>query len=392
MRLMPGGIVRHLLVLPAAVVVLLAAGLLADARPAHAAKWVEVNAQRPLPRGSIGEMAFVDARRGWVGGVFLHAASGEMRAAIAHTPNAGRTWRIQHWLTPRDVLGDVFMLDAKTGWAVAGAAILHTRNGKTWREQYRFTPRDRTLPYAPDDPLALHLTSIAFAADGRTGVAVGYVLLGEYLEWIVLRSEDGGTHWQWQTPLAFGGGSGPVVFAGERIYSLASMYVDLVWSRYISRSDDAGLTWTKIYGTKGPHADYIDGLLHDMVVLDADHVVACGNAWPPGYDYCDAGSGLLVRSSDGGHSWSEALYPGQLFDVITFAGKKRGWIAGEVEIAPWTWRSAIFRSRDGGESWKVQYRSRTVRVNDVQAISRRTVWAAGENTATGRPVLLKLKP
>ncbi len=79
-----------------------------------------------------------------------------------------------------------------------------------------------------------------------------------------------------------------------------------------------------------------------------------------------AGAGLL-RSTDGGGTWSEAA-PLSGIDV-DFADPNHGWLVG--------YDGSIYATSDGGERWHVQESGTRVHLGDVLAVSAQEAWAVG---------------
>lgn len=85
--------------------------------------------------------------------------------------------------------------------------------------------------------------------------------------------------------------------------------------------------------------------LRDIAFLDVNRGWAVG------------GQGLILRTSDGGATWTTQASPcGRFLDSIDFADEDHGWIAGgsyTLSGPPWVFRAngCVVRTTDGGDSW-----------------------------------------
>lgn len=88
----------------------------------------------------------------------------------------------------------------------------------------------------------------------------------------------------------------------------------------------------------------------------------------------------LLRSSDGGRSWTAPqAMPAGVAD-LAFGDDRHGWAVGEA--------GTIWATRDGGQSWQVQASGSAWPLSAVTALDGRTAWAGGAGgtllaTATG---------
>ena len=93
------------------------------------------------------------------------------------------------------------------------------------------------------------------------------------------------------------------------------------------------------------------------------------------------GAARLLRTSDGGRSWTapQPMPGGRLVD-LAFGDALHGWAVGDG--------GAIWATRDGGLSWQAQASGSGQALRAVAAVDSRTAWAAGARgtllaTATG---------
>ncbi|GAB1390960.1 MAG: hypothetical protein AMXMBFR78_14130 [Rubrivivax sp.] len=164
------------------------------------------------------------------------------------------------------------------------------------------------------------------------------------------RTQDGARSWQAMTlPL----GAEALHFV-DRLQGLASDGRSAAWT-----TQDGGWSWTPSAVNFGGRGGSVQRIVFAgtqqgwMLVNDA-----AGKAW-------------LLRSSDGGQSWTvPAPAPGARVSDLAFGDARRGWAVGE--------QGAIWATTDGGLNWQAQASGRTQTLRAVSALDGRTVWAAGD--------------
>jgi len=194
---------------------------------------------------------FVDDRRGWAVG---------HDAVILHTADGGETWRLVHEDVEADSpLFDVFFTDSTRGFAIGAYGLfLDSRDGgATWTS--------RTI--SDDDA---HLHHLARSASGRLFIAAE--------RGNVLRSDDGGEHWQALPSPYTGSLFGSLPLAGDSV-----LLFGLRGHAFLS--EDAGMTWREV-------ATGVDAMLTGACRLADGRIVVVGLA------------GVILVSGDGGHSFT----------------------------------------------------------------------------------------
>ncbi len=320
----------------------------------------------------------------------------------------GATWTQQPTGT-LDAVDDVAFVDARRGWAVAGARILRTVDGgATWSPQ----PMEN----------AARLRAIDFG-DANHGWIVGDA-------GAVLRTYDGGEHWTIETGptadfddvdfvdamhgwrSAAGGRIDRTIDGGETwtthaiptvldqapVTRVAFVDARTGWAiaarttdgPVVFRTIDGGLTWT----AHGP-APAADVLVTDLAAIDAR------TAWITLRAAADPRGEHAWVTRDAGATWSEAppTANDRALDAIAFVDADRGWATGAA--------GSIIATVDGGRTWQIQRRAGDApgpSYRSLHALDGDHLWIAGSDgtlvhTTTGgwraepvRPAALAADP
>ncbi len=213
----------------------------------------------------------------------------------------------------------------------------------------------------------------------------------------VFKTLDGGQSWAPVTDKYFGGTIGAIevapsnpdiVYVGGGEFDMRGnvSHGDGVW-----KSTDAGKTWTSL-GLKLTRQ--IARVLVDPTNPDLVYVAALGNIWAPTPDRG------IYRSRDGGKSWDKILFRNDSTGAIELAMDPSNsrvlyaafWQAGRT---PWKLvsggaGSGIFKSTDGGDTWKEITRNPGLPTGiigniglDVSRVNPNRVWAIVEADSGG---------
>ena len=283
---------------------------------------------------------FVDAQHGWAVGA---------ESNIIATTDGGATWATQRGgqgsaIANRYPLNAVDFADASWGVAVGNCGtILSTSNGGgSWRQRLSGS---------------CTLTSDIAAADANH-------LWAAQTDGEVLRTVDGGRHWQrviLPTANLNGGYLGAIDFV-DNLNGWVVSSAGTVGDQFVFHTTDGGRTWQQ----QGPTGDPAN--LFGIDSVDGRTVVAVGYV-------CCVGP-QITRSTDSGATWT--VLPNQLtsyggrFRAVQFATVSTGWIAGDD--------GALLKTTNGGATWKQQnpiglYRSGATYL-DVSFVDERTGWIA----------------
>ncbi|QBQ98812.1 WD40/YVTN/BNR-like repeat-containing protein [Paraburkholderia pallida] len=187
-----------------------------------------------------------------------------------------------------------------------GVIIISEDEGKTWRQ-------------AREVPVSATLSAVTFT-DAQHGWAVG--------QWgVILATRDGGETWQKQRmDLSVDQPLFSVLFTNAQ----DGMAVGL-WSLMLA-THDGGKTWTKVTVPKPPGAGRADRNLY--------HVFADKQ----GALYIDSEQGMVLKSTDGGATWS----------YLPTGGKGTLWAGvalpdGRIVVGGLL--GSLYQSSDGGATW-----------------------------------------
>jgi photosystem II stability/assembly factor-like uncharacterized protein len=290
-------------------------------------------------------------REGWVCG-FAHPA--HTMNGVSHTTDGGYTWEPQATPYWPSYLNRVFFLNQNYGWVVGGYSITGgynpilmrtTNGGQTWQGQ--------DLPYG-------HNLWAVYFVDELNGFAGG-------IAGLFLRTDDGGVTWEYvSVPLNYYITN---LFFKDRYTGFASgfdIYQPEDTRGRIWKTTDAGNSWSEL---NIPTCTDI----YAMFVLDSLKGWFVPRKYYPAYCYF---------TTDGGITWNQSssyLEPGAPPNSIIFSDSLNGWIAGGY--SPMSgFRSALWRTTDGGNNWVKQYSPSANGFWSISAASDSEAVAVGFNT------------
>ncbi|MBK9097714.1 MAG: T9SS type A sorting domain-containing protein [bacterium] len=260
----------------------------------------------------LNSLSFIDSVTGWVSG-----DSG----LIFHTSNGGKDWQKQYENDSLNIV-NIFFLDEQNGWASGysqyyepyGTFILRTTDGGNhWNSEYL--------------RLGEVIVHSFYFLDSLTGFAVG----GPQ---VFHRTTDGGSNWNaviLDSSIASG-----IPFITIKFFSSEYGYAcggvrdikGVVW-----RTTDAGLSWVTVVDTLTTEP------LYDIHMFDSLHIIAMGG--DPEF------GSSQVMSTDGGMTWEYRSLGIFYYPInIGFRTNAEGWVPmGEQRF--------FLYSSDSGENWSI---------------------------------------
>lgn len=267
--------------------------------------------QRISTAARLKSVCFIDDRRGWVVGGYLHAYTRRTSCLIARTQDGGATWEVVPEVT-FPTLDYVQFRDAQHGWAVGKSCALYPAGvfrtddgGRSWTTLPAKTSGSWTAGYFQGPK-----HGVVAGRKGKLAVVRGPRIVAS-------RTPDLGPR-----PL-------------RALHMRDERHGWLVGDGgLVMQTTDAGLTW------QNPSAELPPGVRDhcDFRALSVQ-----------GTDVWIAGSPgtVVLHSPDAGNTWevSRTDHPAPL-QAIDFVDRDRGWAAGAL--------GAILATRDGGRTWRRQ--------------------------------------
>lgn len=233
----------------------------------------------------------------------------------------------------------------------AAAALLPGCSTKAGLKPARL-PASLTWEKLPTAPFRGKQDDIAFGSPVRGWYGNG--------EGLLFRTDDAGDSWQqiWAHPGTFVRALG---FLDSETGIMGNVGVgsfpNVKDKTPLYRTSDGGKTWLPVTRIEGPVPEGICAIeVSSSMIIDRGHagsrniVHAAGRVGGPAH---------YLRSTDGGQSWKSAdlsSLTAAIYDV-KFLNRKTGFIAGSSDADLRNAVGLILRTDDGGNSWRVVYRS-----------------------------------
>ena len=229
----------------------------------------------------LGFIMFSNNDAGWITTESMYNSHNDH---VLFTPDEGITWKEIDFGELSGSIPSIFFIDKQTGWAISNNSVIKTINGGTsWKKQYKL--KDSWM--VKD----IHFT------DKSTGWAVGRRVL--------LHTNDSGKNWEMM-----------------RIYgSYLDEGVEVATETHEGTAQDNEYKHTSF--------EITDYDLRDVYFLDKYHGWAVGDK--------------IVKTTDGGESWSIKKCDVRDPYKIYFIDRSIGWIIG----------NKIMLTIDGGEEWNI---------------------------------------
>lgn len=306
-----------------------------------------------------------------------------MKRFVAFIPMFIATTVFSQWSTMAIPLSgrydDVFFSSNTTGWAVNGEGdIYKTVNGTMWTLDHSTGKYLRSVEFAT--PMLGFAGSLDSALYRTTDGGVTWADISTLITprppgicgleaptpttiygcgiWsspaYVIKSEDGGDSWETIDLSMYASALVEAHFINADTGFVSGMANPVDDGGIILYTEDGGDTWTVKHKTLHP-----DDYIWKLQTPDGIHFYGSVEALPA------AGNVRIVRSNDGGQTWSTNV----IFDTysyiqtIGFVNPQRGWTGGN---------EVIFETYDGGDTWEPFFfngstYNRIFRVNDTLA-------------------------
>jgi photosystem II stability/assembly factor-like uncharacterized protein len=385
--------------------------------------------QNPYPTSNnLLAVKFVTPEKGWIAGQY---------GTILYTEDGGETWQYQESGTEQD-LKSISFVNEKVGWAVGnGGVIIYTEDGgKKWQKQGNFTvslhkgfPINEKESWVGGVAGTLLHTNDGGKTWRKQDIGTWYDIAGIFFKdintgWVlsggkVYRTKDGGKNWEVsQLPIKapqggfsgvpfrftkpseeYGWGDADIFFSNDKLgwvvlheqvyktkdggkiwevndlkgYDLGRIvFADekngCVGGTSILCTEDGGKTWNERLGIKPGERDVIEGF---MVAIWGLSFADQSTGWAVGAD------GAIFKTEDGGKSWKvKSRGSGYIYEFF-FLDANTGWA---VTYDLRRDKGSIVRTDNGGSAWKVQKEFETRVILRYFFINAITGWAVGHET------------
>ncbi|MHC1737385.1 MAG: YCF48-related protein [Ignavibacteriaceae bacterium] len=365
--------------------------------------------QNPLPHGNtISSVDFIDVNNG--------ISVGE-RGSVSITTNGGFDWTLQNSQTSYDLWSVHFLrYDLALAFGDNGVFLKSTDGGITWQKRFLSPISNLTSASFIDDnigwvygPSLLYKTTdggeswvskypgiVGISAISFASQTTGFVCTNDGR---VMKSTDGGNSWTTvlSTPNPLISVNYYEIFFVDSLNGFISgysvQYGQLAYKT--ARTTDGGTSWTNMssatnydrltkfyflnkdigFAIGGPNVfkTINGGVIWQKINLGIGSDYTAVTIVNPDNIYISGKGGEMIRSMDGGSSWSSQLngYTWTHLNNVDFVNSQKGWVAGNS--------GCILHSSDGGTNWEPQSAGTLENILDIQFIDETSGFAAGGN-------------
>ena len=245
---------------------------------------------------------FVDTENGWITG---------NDATILHTNNGGETWELQ---SSGVFMRSIEFLTREVGFAVgSGAVVLKTIDGgNTWRELWRGESYEV-------------LSEIDFVNQNE-GWIVGHWTFPAFNYMVMLHTTDGGATWQYEEGRTFA--LSAVDFPDENVgYAVG-------YGPRVFQTKNGGQSWS----TKRLRESLEITQINSVFFIDTM------TGWVVG------DSSMIYRTTDGGESWIHQDVDASYYVDVHFVNSQIGFLAYNKGDPP---SGRVLRTENGGDTWSL---------------------------------------
>jgi photosystem II stability/assembly factor-like uncharacterized protein len=259
------------------------------------------------------------------------------KGLIEKTIDGGKTWKLQNSNTTNN-LNSIQFTDENTGFimngtpyvGVSSSVLKTTDGGSTWKNQATAIPRYINDSHFFDANIGI------IVADGS----------------IIAKTTNGGTTWVRAKALPD---------TNLRITSVSFINSKTGWAvgdrGIILKTIDGGDSWQIL--KQDPK--YVDDSFSSVFFIDTK----IGWLLHRSYRSFDE----VLKTTDGGSTWTVQGLEGQGFKKIFFADSKNGWVVGDFQ--------RMVTTTNGGDTWTPQELGTYSIINDLQFLNAQTGWAVG---------------
>jgi photosystem II stability/assembly factor-like uncharacterized protein len=276
------------------------------------------NAQTHIRWETFSDLDMVDARNGWICGVYTEGETTWGR--LIRTYDGGRNWvtlTSLHSIIPSRLQFN----DELTGWIIANDNSGITPDWKFMRTANGgFSWDYRTPPHQADNTVLLDFSM----ADAQNGWIAGQISQIDTSWGIIWRTVNGGVSWDVQ------------LTSGYRFNRIVSSDFNHAWAL----TDDA--VWATNDGGNIWNTQTLPGITAPRDIQFLDNFVG----WALGGSTVRQAS-ILLNTTDGGGTWSTvAARDSCIWNKVKFANDQEGWMFGAGD--------SLFHTTNGGASWTAE--------------------------------------